>query len=108
MTSILPAGQGWADGPEISPLFGAYWKATRIDDEIHRLSKLVPGESPPEPTDLGGQVRILFAGLGVASVRLDDDLRIAIKEALHVFCRALLRLRELQTVQPHGGLGFSS
>ncbi|HTT36900.1 MAG TPA: hypothetical protein VMH32_04430, partial [Burkholderiales bacterium] len=72
-----------------------------------RLAEVVPGVPPREASDLSGRVRVLFTGLGIASKRLDDDSRTAIKEALHVFCHALLRLNELQSARPDNGSASS-
>lgn len=102
MTSIQQAVRDAPTEQEIHRLVAAYAKATRIDDQVRQLAGLIPGVAPSEANDLTGRVRILFTGLEVASKRLDDDSRTAIKEALHLFCHALLRLNELQTVQPDG------
>ena len=108
MTSIQQAVQEAATEQEIHRLVAAYAKATRIDDQIKQLGKLTPGVPPSEATDLSGRVRLLFNGLEVASKRLDDESRTTIKEALNVFCQALLRLNELQTARPETGFGSSS
>lgn len=107
MTSIQQAVQEATTEQEIHRLVAAYAKATRIDDQITRFAEVVPGVPPREASDLSGRVRVLFTGLGIASKRLDDDSRTAIKEALHVFCHALLRLNELQSARPDNGPGSS-
>jgi len=108
MTSIQQAVQEAATEQEIHRLLAAYAKATQIDDQIERLADLVPGVPRSEASDLRARVRILFTGLEVASKRLDDESRTTIKEALNVFCQALLRLNELQAARPENGLGSSS
>ena len=108
MTSIQQAVQEAATEQDIHRLLAAYAKATRIDDQIKQLGELAPGVPLFEASDLSGRVRLLFSGLEVASKRLDDESRTTIKEALNVFCQALLRLNELRTTRPENGFDSSS
>jgi hypothetical protein len=96
MTSIHQAVREARTEQEIYLLLAAYVKATRIGDEMNRLSQQMTSLPLAGPDDVRGRIQGLFAGLGTASRRLDDVSRTAIKEALYVFCEASMRLHGLR------------
>jgi hypothetical protein len=95
MTSITHAVREASTEQEIYLLLTAYVRATRIGDEMNRLSQQMTSLPLAGPADVRGRIQGLFAGLGTASRRLDDVSRTAIKEALYVFCEASMRLNGL-------------
>ncbi len=103
MTSIHQAVREAGTEQEIYLLLTAYVKATRIGDEMKRLSEHMTNLPLTGPEDVRRRIQGLFAGLGDASRRLDDISRTAIKEALYLFCEALLRLNGLHAAQRGDG-----
>jgi hypothetical protein len=99
MTSIHQAVREARTEQEIYLLLTAYVKATRIGEEMNRVSQQMTSLPLAGPDDVRGRIQGLFVGLGTASRRLDDVSRTAIKEALCVFCEASMRLNGL-----HGAL----
>jgi hypothetical protein len=104
MTSIHQAVREASTEQEIYLLLTAYVKATRIGDEMNRLSQQMTSLPLAGSDDVRGRIQGLFAGLGTASRRLDDVSRTAIKEALYVFCEASLRLNGLHGALAEEGL----
>ena len=103
MTSITQAVREARTEQEIYLLLTAYVKATRIGDEMNRLSQHMASLPLAGADDVRGRIQGLFVGLGMASRRLDDISRTAIKEALYVFCEASLRLNGLHGAHPEEG-----
>jgi hypothetical protein len=103
MTSITQAIREARTEQEIYLLLTAYVKATRIGDEMNWLSQPMTSLPLAGPDDVRGRIQGLFAGLGMASRRLEDSSRTAIKEALYVFCEASLRLNALHEARPAEG-----
>ena len=95
MTSIHQAVREARTDQEIYLLLTAYVRATRIGDEMSRLSEQMTSLPLAGPDDVRGRIQSLFVGLGMASRRLDDRSRTTIKEALYVFCEASMRLNGL-------------
>ena len=95
MTSIHQAVREARTEQEIYLLLAAYVKATRIGDEMNRLTQHMTSLPLAGPDDVRGRIQGLFVGLGMASRCLDDVSRTAIKEALYVFCEASMRLHGL-------------
>jgi hypothetical protein len=112
MTSIHQAIREARTEQEIYLLLTAYVKATRLGDEMNRLSQHMTSLPLAGADDVRGRIQGLFVGLGTASRRLDDVSRTAIKEALYVFCEASMRLDGLHGAAleegppspSHGGL----
>lgn len=103
MTSIHQAVREAKTEQEIYLLLTAYVKATRIGDEMDRLSQQMTSLPLAERDDVRGGIQDLFAGLGTASRRLDDVSRMALKDALYVFCEASMRLNGLHgATSDHG------
>ena len=106
MTSIHQAVREARTDQEIYLLLTAYVRATRIGDEMSRLSEQMTSLPLAGPDDVRGRIQSLFVGLGMASRRLDDRSRTTIKEALYVFCEASMRLNGLHAVTAEEGLSF--
>lgn len=88
---------------EIYLLLTAYIKATRLGAGMGSLLQQMTSLPLAGPDDVRGRIQGLFAGLGAASRGLDDSSRVAIKEALYVFCEAWIRLSWLARTQRTGG-----
>jgi len=82
-----------ADTPqEIYRLLTAYVRGTRLIDELKRVPRHLSALPLSDRDDIKARINGLFSELGSASRRLDDECRITIKEALHVFSEGLKRL----------------
>ena len=84
---------------DVYVLVTAYIRATRLADELEKLSRHATTLPLIGPDDLRDRIQGLFTELGVASRGLNDDSRLVIKESLYVFGEALLRLKWLATAQ---------
>ena len=91
---------------DIYLLLTAYVQATRLRDELRKLSRHATSLPLTGLDDVKERIQGLFTELGVASRGLDDSSRLVIKEALYVFGEALMRLKWLETAQQ--GQGFAS
>jgi hypothetical protein len=93
---------------DIYLLLTAYVQATRLGDELKKLSRHATGLPLTGLDDVRERIQGLFTELGVASRGLDDGSRLVIKEALYVFGEALMRLKWLETAQPDQGFACQS
>jgi hypothetical protein len=88
---------------EVYELLNAYIEAARLAQSSDSA-----GSYPIENTaGVIKQMQILFVALEVNLRRLDDHLRLVIKEALYVFSTALDRLRSLADSSDKSALGVS-
>jgi hypothetical protein len=92
---------------DIFLLLTAYLQATRLADELRKLSRHITSLPLTGLDDVSERIKGLFSQLGMASRGLDDGSRLVIKEALYVFAEALVRLRWLETAQQGEG-GYAS
>jgi hypothetical protein len=93
---------------DIYLLLTAYVQATRLGDELRKLSRHATSLPLTGLDDVKERIQGLFAELGVASRGLDDGSRLVIKEALYVFGEALMRLQWLETAQQRQGFASQS
>lgn len=93
---------------DIYLLLTAYVQATRLADELRKLSRHVTSLPLTGLDDVKERIQGLFSELGMASRGLDDGSRLMIKEALYVFGEALIRLKWLETAQPDQGSASQS
>jgi len=88
---------------DIYLLLTAYVQATRLADELRKLSGHIMSLPLTGLDDVRERIQGLFFELGMASGGLDDGSRLMIREALYVFGEALLRLKWLETAQRDQG-----
>jgi hypothetical protein len=93
---------------DIYLLLTAYVQATRLGDELKKLSRYATSLPLTGLDDLRERIQGLFTELGVASRGLDDGSRLVIKEALYVFGEALMRLKCLEAAQRDEGSACQS
>jgi hypothetical protein len=93
---------------DIYLLLTAYVQATRLGDEVRKLSRHVTSLPLTGLDDVRERIQGLFIELGVASRGLDDGSRLVIKEALYVFGEASMRLKWLETAQRDQGFASQS